>query len=414
MPASAIEYPATPAGRCAQRFVECWNATSREAWEAFEKEFASSKRLARADASARATRILGMSAQAGRLDVSGVHVAPDGVVSVEGTLGSSGPAELTFEMSDAEPGKLDAVMIALNPGMGPSTPVTAELRAQTVEGVASAVQEGYVYPELGRKMADALRGALEDGAYDSIDRDVDLARRLTDDLRAISHDRHLGVRPAPPASEEARLAIPGEGGRGNYGFRRAEILDANVGYIRLDGFVPGPEAERTAAAAMAFVAHTDALIFDLRQNGGGSPEMIRFLTSYLFDTRTHLNDMVGRDGKVVQEYWTLDEVPGPRRPKIPVYVLTSSYTFSGAEEFAYNLKSLKRATIVGETTGGGAHPVRAERVNDHFMVGIPYMRARNPITGTNWEGTGVEPDVAVPADEALDRALEMAQAGPAG
>jgi C-terminal processing protease CtpA/Prc len=259
-------------------------------------------------------------------------------------------------------------------------------------------------------MADALRAALKEGDYDSIDKDRELARRLTDDLRAISHDRHLGVRPAPPpASGEPRIGVPDGEARGNYAFRKAEVLGGNVGYIRLDGFVPGPEAERTAAAAMAFVAHCDALIFDLRQNGGGDPEMIRFLTSYLFDEPTHLNDMVDRDGKVVEEYWTLEDVPGERfGPKVPVFVLTSSYTFSGGEEFTYNLKNLKRATIVGETTGGGAHPVRGERVNDCFMVGVPYMRARNPISGTNWEGVGVEPDVAVPADEALDRALDLA------
>src|SRR5262249_6744024 len=149
----------------------------------------------------------------------------------------------------------------------------------------------------------------------------------------------------------------------------------------------------------------DAIVFDLRQNGGGSPEMIRFLTSYLFEAPTHLNDMVDREGKTVEEWWTTKDVPG-RRPKtdVPVYVLTSQRTFSGAEEFSYNLKNLKRATLVGETTGGGAHPVRGEQLNDRFAIRIPFMRACNPITKTNWEGTGVEPDVKVPAAEALDKA----------
>ncbi|MEW6249485.1 MAG: S41 family peptidase, partial [Planctomycetota bacterium] len=152
------------------------------------------------------------------------------------------------------------------------------------------------------------------------------------------------------------------------------------------------------------------LVFDLRRNGGGSPESIRYITSYLFDQRTHLNDMVDRAGKITEEYWTLETVPGRRfAPDVPVYVLTSRYTFSGAEEFCYNLQNLKRATIVGETTGGGAHPVRGVRVNDRIVVGVPFMRACNPISRKNWEGTGVEPDVKTIADEALDRAIELAK-----
>ncbi len=161
---------------------------------------------------------------------------------------------------------------------------------------------------------------------------------------------------------------------------------------------------------MNFLSGCDAIIFDLRSNGGGSPEMIRYITSYLFDSKTHLNDMVDRDSKVVEEYWTLEQVPGPRPKKdVPVFVLTSSRTFSGAEEFSYNLKNLKRATLVGETTGGGAHPVRGERVNERFMVRVPFMRAQNPITKTNWEGAGVEPDVKTGAGDALERATELAR-----
>ena len=408
--AQEAEFPCTPAGSCAQRFVECWNASSRESWEAFETTFASSTRLSLSDPAARASRIMGMCSRSGTLEVSRVQVGLDGAVTLEGELESGGPVEMTFNMSATEPGKLDAVMIARAPGSGQPTALTPGLRSQTVRAVASAVEERYVFPDVGRRMGEALRTALKNGAYDSIERSGELARRLTDDLRVISHDRHLGVRPASPASGGDTLAIPGAGERGNFGFRTAELLDGNIGYIRLDGFVPGPNAERTAAAAMAFVAHCDALIFDLRFNGGGSPEMIRFLTSYLVDEPTHLNDMVDREGEVVEEYWTLGDVPGQRLgASIPTYVLTSSFTFSGAEEFAYNLKNLKRATIVGETTGGGAHPVRGERVNDYFMVGVPFMRARNPITGTNWEGAGVEPDVAVSSDQALERALDLAR-----
>lgn len=141
-------------------------------------------------------------------------------------------------------------------------------------------------------------------------------------------------------------------------------------------------------------------------------EVSRGGVSYLFDDSVHLNDMVSREGQVVEEFWTLKEVPGARpKPGIPVAVLTSAHTFSGAEEFAYNLKNLKRAMIIGEKTGGGAHPVMRVRLTDRIAIHVPYMRARNPITQTNWEGTGVAPDIATPAEDALSRAQkELASA----
>jgi C-terminal processing protease CtpA/Prc len=159
---------------------------------------------------------------------------------------------------------------------------------------------------------------------------------------------------------------------------------------------------------MNFLANVDALIFDLRGNGGGDPKMIAFISTYLFDEPTHLNDLYNRKEDSTTQYWTLPYVPGKRLSGKPVFVLTSKRTFSGAEEFSYNLKNLKRATIIGEVTGGGAHPVSGHRIDDHFMIGVPFARAVNPISGTNWEGTGVTPDVEVPAAEALDVANEMA------
>jgi CubicO group peptidase (beta-lactamase class C family) len=187
----------------------------------------------------------------------------------------------------------------------------------------------------------------------------------------------------------------------NFGFEKIERLGGNVGYLDLRAFESPDSAAETAAAAMAFLANTDALIFDLRQNGGGDPAMVAFLCSYLFDQRTHLNDLYSRPDNRTEEFWTRDDVPGKRYGDKPVFVLTSSRTFSGAEEFSYNLKSLKRATIVGETTGGGAHPVNPRRLGKDFLITVPFARAINPITKTNWEGTGVKPDVDVPAAQAL-------------
>ena len=162
---------------------------------------------------------------------------------------------------------------------------------------------------------------------------------------------------------------------------------------------------------MNFVAVSRALIVDLRENGGGSPAMVAYISSYLFDSRTHLNNLWTRRTDRIDEFWTRD-VSGRRfGGEKPVYVLTSSRTFSGAEEFSYNLKSLKRATIIGETTGGGAHPVSGHAIGDHFMMGVPFARAINPITKTNWEGTGVAADVKVPAADALTTALNLTREG---
>ncbi len=159
---------------------------------------------------------------------------------------------------------------------------------------------------------------------------------------------------------------------------------------------------------MNFLAHVDALIIDTRENHGGSPGMVSFILSYLFAEPTHVNDMYERDSNRVQQYWTQSYVPGSRLDKVPVFLLTSRETFSGGEEFAYDLKNLKRATIIGETTGGGAHPVSGHRIDDHFVIGVPFGRPINPVSKTDWEGVGVEPDMKVPAAEALTRAEKLA------
>jgi C-terminal processing protease CtpA/Prc len=160
---------------------------------------------------------------------------------------------------------------------------------------------------------------------------------------------------------------------------------------------------------MSFVANSDALIVDLRDNGGGDPKMVQYLCSYLFSKPTHINDLWERKSGKTEEYWTSATVPGKRfGDDKPVFVLTSKRTFSGAEEYTYDVKNQKRATVVGETTGGGAHPVSGHRADEHFMIGVPGARAINPVTHTNWEGTGVEPDVKVPAADALTTAQKLA------
>jgi len=409
----ALAMPDSAQGKCAAAYFAMMDGASAEAVKKFEGAWASKTRLGRASMDERASRSAELRSQWGRLRAERVVDSSDGSLTLAVKSEKAGSMLFEFQFDAAEKGKLESIVISSGEGATDVQPLTAESRAEVVSGAAKALRDGYVYPEVAEKMAASVEQNLKSGAYDTLTSETNLARRLTEDLRAISKDKHLGVTLAPKkAGGTAHGPMPtgAEMRHENYAFRKVEILPGNIGYLKFDLFMDEDEAKKTGAGALAFLANCDALIFDLRSNGGGSPEMIRFLTSYLFDQPTHLNSMVDRNGKVVEEYWTVSEIPGKHfAPDLPVYVLTSNRTFSGAEEFSYNLKNLKRATIVGETTGGGAHPVRGERINDRFMIRVPFMRAQNPISKTNWEGTGVEPDVKATATEALDKAQALAK-----
>lgn len=191
----------------------------------------------------------------------------------------------------------------------------------------------------------------------------------------------------------------------NYGFTKVEILAGNIGYVDLRGFNNPRRGAKTVESVMGFLANTEGIIFDVRQNGGGNPGMVQLICSYFFGKKpVHLNSLYWRQGDRTQEFWTLKEIDGQRMPKKPLYVLTSNRTFSAAEEFSYNLQNLKRATLVGETTGGGANPGGMFPIENQYVVFIPTGRAINPITKTNWEGVGVVPHIKVNSSEALERA----------
>lgn len=298
--------------------------------------------------------------------------------------------------------------------------LTAAGKAAVVNTLADLLKEKYVFPETALKMGDLIRKNLASGAYGAIESPDEFARRLTEDLDSVGHDKHMRVSYAPDlirlsktrtSDKETELKQRQKRREklDNYGFKEVRILPGNLGYLKFNYFSEDSEAFPVAVGALAFLASADALVIDLRENGGGSPVMIQLITTYFFEgDPVHLNSFFYRDGDRTEQFWTLPWVPGKRMPKTDLYVLTSERTFSGAEEFSYNLKNLKRATLIGETTGGGAHPVKQELINDDFRVGIPYARAVNPISKTNWEGTGVAPDVKVPADKALDTACVLA------
>lgn len=298
--------------------------------------------------------------------------------------------------------------------------VDADTRRHVIEGVADTLKAYYVFPDLGQQMSDLLNTRLTTHAYDDLTTVEELCERLTDNLQAISRDHHLRVRyneePRPLSvpdsySEEEIAEWVAIARSANYGFYKIERLDGNVGYLDLRNFWdPGWEGAGDAAVgAMALLAATDALIIDLRRNTGGTPSMVALISSYLLGAEpVHLNTIYDRISDKNFQSWSLPYVPGRRTPTKPVYVLTSKNTFSAAEEFTYNLKGLKRATIVGETTRGGAHPGRDISVTLHFRVFVPMGRPISPYTGGNWEGTGVEPDIAVTADAAFSHAYRLA------
>jgi hypothetical protein len=301
----------------------------------------------------------------------------------------------------------------------PDLTIDANMRTQVIDGILKRLDDSYVFPDVAKKMEQSIRERVSNKEYDQITSAKEFVTKLTNDLQAVSHDKHLRVRysynPLPergprrePTAEE-REQQKRELTWMNHGFTKVERLPGNIGYIDFRGFMDPDLAADTVAAAMNFVNGTDALIIDMRNNGGGNPAMVAFVCSYLFGPEpVHLNDLYWREGNRTDEFWTRKEVPGKRYLNKDVYVLTSKRTFSGAEEFTYNLKNLKRATIVGETTGGGAHPGGGFRINEHFGMFVPTGRAISPITKTNWEGTGVTPDIDVPADQALVVARLMA------
>ena len=304
----------------------------------------------------------------------------------------------------------------------PDLTLDAAARKEVIENLLKKLNDTYIFPETAAKIERAVRARAAGGEYERVTSAREFAQKLTADVQEVSRDKHLRVRysaqPIPerqgaqrePTAEE-REQYRRDMARINYGFQKVERLPGNIGYVEFRGFTDPEGGADTVASVFNFLGNTDAIIFDLRKNGGGNPAMVALICSYLFGAEpVHLNSLHWREGKGerVEEFWTRKEVAGKRYTGKDVYVLTSNYTFSGAEEFTYNLKNLKRATIVGETTGGGANPGGGNRLSKHFGAFIPRGRAVSPITKTNWEGTGVEPDVKVPADQALRTAQVLA------
>ena len=335
------------------------------------------------------------------------------------------------------------------PASGAPPQLTAAEKQAVISALADSLIAGYIYEKTGRMLADTLRAELTAAAFGGFATGDSFAERVTATLRRISNDRHLGLHygspsgesgpvlrrapqpsgttqagPATPRSEPSASATPTPrpdpsasatptprrvrvAASGEYGFGRAEILPGNIGYLEVLGFSGAPEAVAVADSIMKMFANVKALIIDVGQNRGGGPEMVRYLSSYLFDKPTHLVSTFARGMDAPSERWTSERVAGKRLPDIPVYVLTSRRTISAAESFAFGLKVNNRIRIVGERTAGGGHFGGFVTLPHGFRVFLPRGRTYDPKTNQGWEAEGLKPDVEVKYEDALRTATEL-------
>jgi hypothetical protein len=308
----------------------------------------------------------------------------------------------------------------------PTLRIDAATRTQTIAALVGKLNQHYVSPEKAREIEALLRERQKLGAYDAIGDAAKFAGQLEADITSVSHDLHMGVGfssstvpPDPGGEPDLRGRTPPPDAplfmrlfgaivlsREGFGIDKVEHLSPRVGFLQLTGFAPPVMSADRVASAMNKLADTDALIIDLRGNRGGHPGGVNLMLSYFVDQRTHVSDIWSRNTGATTELWTEDRLEGKRYGgKKPVFILVDSDTMSAGENFAYTMQALKRATIVGRRTWGGAHPARPYRLGDHFYALVPDARIINAVTHSDWEGTGVIPDVeAAPAD-----ALKVAQ-----
>lgn len=316
-----------------------------------------------------------------------------------------------------------ACAVTAAPGQEPKDlQIDAAWRGRILDGVAQRYDSLYVFADRGREISKQLRKPAVRARYSECGTASCLANKLTQDLQAWSHDKHLRLvfsatrRPMPTAT-----SLQGQAGtepqelenmrRRNFGFHNVERLHGNVGLIEIGRFDPAPEAAATLAAAMTLVANTDALIIDLRNNGGGRADMVAQMMSYFLPEQTHLATMKRRNPNESTQIWSAAAVQGPRYLNKPVYVLTGARTFSAAEGLTFDLRHFAGAIVIGERTRGGANPGSFQQLDEHFAVFVPTGEMVNQKTGKNWEGTGIEPDVATTAALASKIAHQSALAG---
>ncbi|NQZ89349.1 MAG: S41 family peptidase [Colwellia sp.] len=293
--------------------------------------------------------------------------------------------------------------------------ITAKQKQGIINQLITKMNQSYIFPDKAKAFERLVREKETNGDYHNIISSQKLEKILNEQLSSVTNDGHLVLSysehevPTPSNDlEQTKLEQNAELKMMrslNWGIEKIERFSFNIGYLELSMFADSEHAAETIAAAMTMVSNTEALIIDLRFSRGGDPDTVALLASYFLDKRTHLSNMLDREGNVSEQMWSSNSVRGKRYgQQRDLYILTSQDTYSAAEDFAYTLKHLKRATIIGATTGGGAHPGDFIRLSPHFEVFIPSERSLNPITKTNWEGKGVIPDIRVLSENALNTA----------
>jgi hypothetical protein len=293
------------------------------------------------------------------------------------------------------------ITFSQNNSLSHSDLLTIEKRSAIVNKIRVVFNEYYPLPDVAKNMINYIDKKLKEGEYKQFSYISEFTSQLTEDLRFISNDQHIRVTPYEKIPDDLKAEIKLGSPEDNYGFQKVEHLLGNIGYINLTSFNNPRSAGPTAIAAMNFVANCDALIIDLRLNGGGDEAMAQFLSSYFFDKSTHLTDYYIRKDDVTEQIWTQEWVPGPRMTKMPIYILLSSYSYSSSEVLAYQLQQLKRAVIIGEKTKGGVHGVRYMSFPEFSInLKVPYSSEINPYSKTNYIN-GIIPDVPTSSDKAF-------------
>jgi C-terminal processing protease CtpA/Prc len=275
-------------------------------------------------------------------------------------------------------------------------------QAAVIDQLAAKLSAGYVLPDSTPKIVQALRAAQQSGEYAQARTPQDFVAAVNRTLFTASHDKHLRLYYDPGSGSPISFPTSGKP-RFNFGFNKVERLPGNIGYLELLSFQPPERAAETVRDFMGALANFDAVIVDLRNNGGGTTPGMALVASYFFAAeKVHLSNLYWRDTDTMVEIWTSPQAPGRHSPHQPLYILTSASTFSAAEDFTYSLQKLKRAIVIGERTGGGAHSGKGlQRLSPLFTAFIPVGRSFSPVTNTNWEGVGVEPDITTTAEQAL-------------
>jgi len=424
-----IEFPKTRAGECAKEFITAFNSDDPALYVAFLEKYRDSAYLNRESLEYRLKDKAEWKESWGQFNVIRITKGTENQITLLiKTLPKKYAVIARFQLKDTIDGKIEFNTFSkITPpknafnasddniiGMANrAQPTSAELIKQTVKDIASIIDSSYVYPEKGKSIADSLLKNLQDGKYDKISSAGSFSDLINEDLMHFSNDLHLFLditNIGMPSSMLFEHRNPEEIKKLNYGFSKTEILENNIGYLKIDMFRGDDDALTVASKEFSKVSNCNALILDLRENVGGTGEMVNYIASLFFKDSTLLTVTYDREGNIINEDYTSPGLsPIKFDSDIPIFILTSKKTSSAAEAFTYSLKHLKRVTVIGERTAGMAHASEETIVNEYFRLLLPIHRTINPTTHSDWEGKGVIPHIETKENKALKKALKMAK-----